>query len=469
AQYSKASTILWKSKNILSADDKYLQKMRGTECSVIFQEVANSLNPLHRVVKQVEDAIVQSGGAKDAKTKREAALNLLRRVSLPDPERRILAWPHELSGGQQQRVMIAMALAGNPKALIADEPTTALDVTVQAEILELLKQIQQESGLALLLITHDLGVVRAMADRVAVMQHGQLVELGTKEQVFNKPKHPYSQQLVRAQMPQPIQSAPQEQNPILEVNHLSVRYPILGGVFKRKRGEVIALKDAAFSLAPARSLGIVGESGSGKSSIALALLRLAPHSGRVSILGQEASLLSPLAFRPLRRRLQIVFQDPWASLSPRMTAGEIIGEGLAFHEPQLSPKQRQERVVSAMETVGLDADAQHRWPHSFSGGQRQRIAIARALVLEPRILILDEPTSALDKSVTIRILELLIRLQEERGLSYIFISHDLQTVRALAHDLLVLRAGEVVEQGSCEEIFANPQNSYTQRLLAAAL
>ena len=481
ARYSPDSKILWQNKNLLNSPPADLRRLRAADCSVIFQEVASSLNPLHKVVRQVEDAITQAGGPKDKKLRREQALDLLRRVALPDPERRILAWPHELSGGQQQRVMIAMALAGNPKVLIADEPTNALDVTVQAEILALLKKIQNESGLALLLITHDLGIVRAMADRVAVMRHGKLLEIGTKEQVLKNPRHPYSRRLIHARMPTPAATGDSDgdsdgdgdgdddKQPVLEVNNLSVHYPILGGLLKRQRGEVPAVTGATFSLAPGRSLGIVGESGSGKSSIALALLRLVPHTGRISLLGQEASLLSAAEFRPLRRRIQLVFQDPWASLSPRMTAGEIIGEGLAFHEPDLSHDAREERIVAALETVGIDPAARRRWPHSFSGGQRQRIAVARALVLEPRVLILDEPTSALDKSVTIRILELLVRLQEERGLAYIFISHDLETVRAIAHDLLVLRGGEVVERGSCAEIFDNPRDAYTRKLLAAAL
>ncbi|MDA7981173.1 MAG: dipeptide ABC transporter ATP-binding protein [Alphaproteobacteria bacterium] len=477
ARYSPDSKILWQNKNLLNSPPADLRRLRAADCSVIFQEVASSLNPLHKVVRQVEDAITQAGGPKDKKLRREQALDLLRRVALPDPERRILAWPHELSGGQQQRVMIAMALAGNPKVLIADEPTNALDVTVQAEILALLKKIQNESGLALLLITHDLGIVRAMADRVAVMRHGKLLEIGTKEQVLKNPRHPYSRRLIHAKMPTPAATGDSDgdgdgdddKQPVLEVNNLSVHYPILGGLLKRQRGEVPAVTGATFSLAPGRSLGIVGESGSGKSSIALALLRLVPHTGRISLLGQEASLLSAAEFRPLRRRIQLVFQDPWASLSPRMTAGEIIGEGLAFHEPDLSHDAREERIVAALETVGIDPAARRRWPHSFSGGQRQRIAVARALVLEPRVLILDEPTSALDKSVTIRILELLVRLQEERGLAYIFISHDLETVRAIAHDLLVLRGGEVVERGSCAEIFDNPRDAYTRKLLAAAL
>ncbi|MDA7986976.1 MAG: dipeptide ABC transporter ATP-binding protein, partial [Alphaproteobacteria bacterium] len=481
ARYSPDSKILWQNKNLLNSPPADLRRLRAADCSVIFQEVASSLNPLHKVVRQVEDAITQAGGPKDKKLRREQALDLLRRVALPDPERRILAWPHELSGGQQQRVMIAMALAGNPKVLIADEPTNALDVTVQAEILALLKKIQNESGLALLLITHDLGIVRAMADRVAVMRHGKLLEIGTKEQILKNPRHPYSRRLIHAKMPTPAATGDSDgdsdgdgdgdddKQPVLEVNNLSVHYPILGGLLKRQRGEVPAVTGATFSLAPGRSLGIVGESGSGKSSIALALLRLVPHTGRISLLGQEASLLSAAEFRPLRRRIQLVFQDPWASLSPRMTAGEIIGEGLAFHEPDLSHDAREERIVAALETVGIDPAARRRWPHSFSGGQRQRIAVARALVLEPRVLILDEPTSALDKSVTIRILELLVRLQEERGLAYIFISHDLETVRAIAHDLLVLRGGEVVERGSCAEIFDNPRDAYTRKLLAAAL
>ena len=472
AQFTSESKVLWQGEDLLALSEDGLRKKRGTELAMIFQETADSLNPLHRIIRQVEDALVQGGFKGGADARREEALKLLREVALPEPEKRILAFPHELSGGQRQRVMIAMALAGKPRLLIADEPTTALDVTIQAEILALLRRLKAEHGMAMLLVTHDFGVVRAMADRVAVLRRGQLVEHGTVGEVLESPQHPYTRHLVESRPPQ--SGAVRAESPeILQARGLSVRFPIVGGVLRRKRGEVVALRDASFRLREGCTLAVVGESGSGKSSLAYALLRLVQARGQVALNGRDLSGLTPAAFRPLRREIQIVFQDPWTSLSPRMTAGQIVGEGLALHEPQLSPQERTRRVAEALAACDLSPDAipnlLDRWPHSFSGGQRQRIAIARALVLNPKVLILDEPTSALDRSVTMRILALLTRLQKERNLSYLFISHDLATVRSLAHEVLVLEKGEIVEQGLCEEVFASPQHPYTQRLLSAVL
>ena len=472
AQFASESKVLWRGEDLLTLDEDTLRKKRGTELAMIFQETADSLNPLHRIIRQVEDALVQGGFKGGADARREEALRLLREVALPEPEKRILAFPHELSGGQRQRVMIAMALAGKPRLLIADEPTTALDVTIQAEILALLRRLKAERGMAMLLVTHDFGVVRSMADRVAVLRRGQLVEYGTVGEVLQSPQHPYTRHLVESRPPP--RSATQEASAeIVQAQGLSVRFPIVGGVLRRKRGEVVALRDASFSLREGRTLAVVGESGSGKSSLAYALLRLVQARGRVALNGRDLSSLTPAAFRPLRREIQIVFQDPWTSLSPRMTTEQIVGEGLALHEPLLSSAERRKRVAEALAACDLSPDTipnlLDRWPHSFSGGQRQRIAIARALVLNPKVLILDEPTSALDRSVTMRILALLTRLQKERNLSYLFISHDLATVRSLAHEVLVLEKGEIVEQGICEEVFASPQHPYTQRLLSAVL
>ena len=472
AKFGKESKILWQGEDLLALDEETLRKKRGTDLAMIFQETADSLNPLHRIIRQVEDALTQGGFKGSAEAQREQALKLLREVALPEPEKRILAFPHELSGGQRQRVMIAMALAGNPRLLIADEPTTALDVTIQAEILTLLRRLKAEHGMALLLVTHDFGVVRAMADKVAVLRRGQLVEHGAVREVLQNPQHPYTRHLIESRPP-PRSATKSDAEKILEAHQLSVRFPIVGGLLRRQRGEVVALEDASFTLREGRTLAVVGESGSGKSSLAYALLRLVQAKGRVALGGRDVSGLSPAEFRPLRREIQIVFQDPWTSLSPRMTAGQIVGEGLALHEPQLSAQERAQRVAEALAACDLSPETipgiMDRWPHSFSGGQRQRIAIARALVLNPKILILDEPTSALDRSVTMRILALLTRLQEERNLSYLFISHDLATVRNLAHEVLVLEKGKIVEQGVCEQVFENPQDPYTQRLLSAVL
>ncbi len=461
--------------DLLTAPIGRLRQIRGRDIGMIFQEPMTALNPLKTIGNQIAEVIVQhEGGANAAVQARVVAL--LRQVQLPDPAERARALPHQLSGGQRQRAMIAMALACRPKLLIADEPTTALDVTLQHQIMALLTTLQRELGMAVLLITHDLNLVRRHSDWVAVMQQGQIVEQGPVATLFAAPQHPYTQQLLAAApVAEPLPLIAPDAPCVLAAQGLSVRFQQpkprdsarnWRNVLSSTRAVTI-LDHLNLSLAAGETLGVIGESGSGKSTLALALLRLVRSEGAILIDGQSVEALSEAAFRPYRRDIQIVFQDPFGALSPRMTVGDIIGEGLRVHAPQLSRAERQARIVAAMVAVGLNDTGLNRYPHEFSGGQRQRIAIARALILRPRILILDEPTSALDATVQKQILALLRELQATLGLSYLFITHDLRVVQAMAHRVLVLYQGRVVEAGPTQQIFAAPQQAYTQQLVAS--
>ena len=457
-------TVTLDGQPILTANPATLRQARGGTAGIVFQEPMTSLNPLHRIGRQVGEAMALHG----ARPARGAVAALLAEVGFPDATDRLDAFPHQLSGGQRQRVMIAMALANNPRLLIADEPTTALDVTIQAQILALLARERARRGLALLLISHDLNVVRRVADRVCVMKDGRIVEAGPVEDVFARPQHPYTRMLIAAEpsgSPRPI---PPGAPMVAEAEALGVTFAVRRGLLRRAAGAVHAVDGVSLHIREGETLGLVGESGSGKSTIGLALLRMQPATGRIAVLGQDITGLTQSQLRPLRRRMQIVFQDPYGSLSPRMSMGDIVAEGLLVHEPSLTRQQRDARVAEALDEVGLPAEAAGRYPHEFSGGQRQRVAIARAIVLKPRLVVLDEPTSALDRSVQAQIVDLLRGLQARHGLAYLFISHDLAVVRALAHRVMVLRAGRVVEEGEAAVVFAAPRAPYTAALLAAA-
>ncbi|ODT66919.1 MAG: microcin ABC transporter ATP-binding protein [Pelagibacterium sp. SCN 63-23] len=462
-----SGNIFFNGQDLVAADEAELRAVRGNQVGMIFQEPMSSLNPVHSIGRQVGEVLTLHQGLRRNQA-RARAIELLHSVGIPDPQSRLEDFPHQLSGGQRQRVMIAMALANEPKLLIADEPTTALDVTVQAQILALLKSLQQRNGMAMLFITHDLSIVRRIADRVCVMTGGEIVETGPVDTIFTDPRHDYTRHLLAA-APQgtPPATAP-DAPPIVEARDLKVWFPIRRGLLRRTIGHLRAVDGVDLAIAKGETLGVVGESGSGKSSLGYALLRLIPSQGRIVVLGQNVENRSWRALRPLRQHMQIVFQDPFGSLSPRMSVSEIVEEGLKVHMPRLSASQRQERVIASMREVGLDPALATRYPHEFSGGQRQRIAIARALVLEPQFLVLDEPTSALDVSIQAQIIDLLRDVQRRRQLTYLFISHDLRTVRALAHRLIVMRAGKVVEAGPASEIFAAPREDYTRQLLAAA-
>ena len=459
-------SIQFDSEEMIGASKQTLMKVRGARVGMIFQEPMTSLNPLHTVAKQIGESLVVHRGMSKSEA-RARALELLKLVALKDPEQRLDSYPHQLSGGQRQRVMIAMALANEPDLLIADEPTTALDVTIQAQILELLRDLQQKLGMAVLLITHDLGIVRKTADRVAVMTDGEIVEQGPVAQVFDHPAHPYTQMLLAAEPKGDPVAADASADEILAADDLKVWFPIKRGLLKRTIGHVKAVDGVTVKLRAGQTVGVVGESGSGKTTLGLALLRLQSSEGAIRFDGKDIHGASWADMRPLRREMQIVFQDPYGSLSPRMTIGEIIAEGLNTHGIR-EGVEVEKRVASALEEVGLEPIMSRRYPHEFSGGQRQRIAIARAIVLEPRFLVLDEPTSALDMSVQAQIVDLLRDLQHRHNLAYMFISHDLKVVKALAHDLIVLKDGKVVEQGPAKAIFQAPQEEYTQALLAAA-
>ena len=459
--------ILFKGQDLVAARPEELRAVRGNDISMIFQEPMSSLNPVHTVEKQIGEVLAIHRGLR-ATAARKRTLELLDAVGIPDPASRLAAYPHQLSGGQRQRVMIAMALANEPDLLIADEPTTALDVTVQAQILTLLKQLQSRLGMAMLFITHDLGIVRRIADRVCVMTNGEIVETGPVAPLFADPQHAYTRHLLAAE-PRGTPPASDPAAPsIVDVADLKVWFPIKRGVFKRTIGHIKAVDGVDLSIRRGETLGVVGESGSGKSTLGYAVLRLLPSDGRIVVLGSEIQSRSWKAMRPLRADMQIVFQDPYGSLSPRLSVDRIVGEGLAVHAPQIGPQERDARVVKALEEVGLPAEARFRYPHEFSGGQRQRIAIARAMVLEPKFVVLDEPTSALDVSIQAQVVDLLRDIQQRRGLTYMFISHDLKVVRALANQLIVMRDGKIVEQGPAADIFAAPQSEYTRALMAAA-
>ena len=458
--------ILFRGEDMLQASDKRLRQIRGREISMIFQEPMTSLNPLHTVEKQISETLTLHKGLRGAEA-RKRCLELLDMVGIRDPESRLGSYPHQLSGGQKQRVMIAMALANEPDLLIADEPTTALDVTVQKQVLELLGNLQRKLGMAILLITHDLGIVRRYADRVSVMERGKLVEEADTEILFTNPQHPYTRTLLNAEPPQAPVALTGDTDLLLDVRNLEVRFPVRKSLFGKTREYFQAVQGASFSLQRGETLGIVGESGSGKTTIGHALLKLINSTGSIQLDGEELASLNQKQFRPWRKRLQIVFQDPFGSLNPRMSIEEIVREGLEVHDAENSTNH-QDKVIRALTDVGLDPEARHRYPHEFSGGQRQRIAIARALVLQPDIIILDEPTSALDRTVQKQVIELLRDIQMRYGLSYIFISHDLAVVRALSHKLLVLHHGKVVEYGPAEDIFRSPGQNYTRELLGAA-
>ncbi|MCB1515334.1 MAG: ABC transporter ATP-binding protein, partial [Hyphomicrobiaceae bacterium] len=436
--------------------------------SIIFQEPMTSLNPLHTIERQVGEILKLHRGLDD-KSARARVLELLHKVGIEQPEKRLAAYPHELSGGQRQRVMIAMALANEPELLIADEPTTALDVTIQAQILQLLADLQKEMGMAMLLITHDLGIVRRMAERVYVMKSGEIVEEGRMEEVFTNPQHPYTRHLINAEPKGDPPKADDSRPVVVETEDLKVWFPIKAGLLRRTVDHVKAVDGLSLKLRAGQTLGVVGESGSGKTTLGLALLRLISSKGPIAYVGRRIDGLTQKQMRPLRKEMQIVFQDPYGSLSPRLSIGQIIEEGLVIQQPQLSYDECRAKVGEALREVGLDPDSQDRYPHEFSGGQRQRIAIARAMVLGPKFVMLDEPTSALDMSVQAQIVDLLRDLQRKHDLAYLFISHDLKVVRALCNYVIVMRNGRVVEEGPAEEIFSNPQQDYTRELLAAAL
>ena len=459
--------VFFKGVDLLQADAPTLRGVRGNEITMVFQEPMTSLNPLHSIEKQVGEILVLHGARGDAHI-RARVIELLAEVGLPDPATRLSAYPHQLSGGQRQRVMIAMALANRPDLFIADEPTTALDVTVQAQILKLLKELQGKLGMAMLFITHDLGIVRKIADDVCVMQKGAIVEAGSVAVVFDNPQHAYTRALLAAEpkgMPAP--SNP-DAAPIVTGDDIKVWFPIKRGFLRRTIGHVKAVDGISLVVREGQTVGVVGESGSGKTTLGLALLRLIRSEGPIAYLGQRIDGLDSKAMRPLRRDMQIVFQDPYGSLSPRMSVADIVEEGLLVQDHGLNAAQRREIVARALADTGLDPAAMDRYPHEFSGGQRQRIAIARAMALNPKFVVLDEPTSALDMSVQAQIVDLLRDLQKRRNLAYLFISHDLKVVRALASELIVMRHGKVVESGPATEIFAAPKSDYTRALFAAA-
>ncbi len=460
-------SVAYGGRELLGASERDLRRVRGNDISFIFQEPMTSLNPLHTLEKQLGESLLLHQGLTGDRA-RARILELLTRVGIREPESRLQAYPHQLSGGQRQRVMIAMALANGPELLIADEPTTALDVTIQAQVLRLLADLKREEGLSMLFITHDLGIVRRIADRVCVMQGGLIVEQGSAAEIFAKPQHPYTRRLLAAEqtgLPAPI---PAGADTVAATENLRVWFPIHRGLLRRTAGYVKAVNDATLTVRAGETLGIVGESGSGKTTLALAIMRLLPvTAGRVVFLGRGVEGLSQREMRPLRKEMQVVFQDPFGSLSPRMSVGEIIAEGLGVHG--LEPGRDRRAMVSAIMTeVGLDPGTMDRYPHEFSGGQRQRIAIARALILRPRLMVLDEPTSALDMTVQVQIVQLLRQLQQRHGLAFLFISHDLKVVRALAHRVMVMRNGDVVEEGEAQAVFAAPRDPYTKELMAAA-
>ncbi|MFC2250093.1 ABC transporter ATP-binding protein [Labrys portucalensis] len=459
----------YRGRELLGLPAKELNKVRGDKITMIFQEPMTSLDPLYKVGRQVAEPIVHHRGG-SYKQARKKAVELFKLVGIPHPERRVDAYPHEMSGGQRQRVMIAMALANDPDLLIADEPTTALDVTVQAQILSLLAELRQRLGMSIVFISHDLNIVRRFADRVYVMRRGEVVETGTTQEVFDNPRHDYTKMLLAAE-PSGHKDPPRPDAPVLlEGRNIGVTYHLSGSLFGgHKAMDLKAVDDVSVRLQQGQTIGIVGESGSGKSTLGRALLRLNTGEGNIRFDGRDISRASVLEMRPMRRALQLVFQDPYGSLSPRMSVGSIITEGLRVHEPNLSAADRDIRAIQALTEVGLDPTARNRYPHEFSGGQRQRIAIARAMILKPKVVVLDEPTSALDRSVQKQIVELLRELQASHSLSYLFISHDLSVVRALSDYVVVMKEGRIVEEGPTAQIFDAPREAYTRTLMAAAL
>jgi microcin C transport system ATP-binding protein len=459
--------IHFNGRELIAMSERQMRRVRGDEITIVFQEPMTSLNPLHTIEKQISEILLLHRGLTGAAA-RARVIELLGQVGIRDPEERLTAYPHQLSGGQRQRVMIAMALANEPDLLIADEPTTALDVTVQAQILRLLKEIQTRMGMAILFITHDLGIVRKIADRVCIMKQGKIVEHGAVAQVFRAPQHPYTCELLAAEPKGKAPSLNPEGPVVIKTDDLKVWFPIKRGVLRRTVGHIKAVDGVSIEVRKGETLGIVGESGSGKTTLGLAILRLISSQGPVVFLGNPIHGLGFKGMRPHRRDMQIVFQDPYGSLSPRMSIADVIEEGLWVHQPNLSAAEREQKVVRALTDVGLDPATRFRYPHEFSGGQRQRIAVARAIVLEPTFVVLDEPTSALDMLIQAQIVDLLRDLQKRRELTYVFISHDLRVVGALACRVMVMRNGKVIEEGPAGEVFANPKDPYTRALFAAA-
>ncbi|MET1413139.1 ABC transporter ATP-binding protein [Roseibium sp. HPY-6] len=459
--------ILLDGTDMLAASDSEMRKIRGNTVSMIFQEPMTSLNPLHTVERQISEILKIHRGMGDTQA-RQRVLELLNQVGIREAEKRLNSYPHQLSGGQRQRVMIAMALANEPDLLIADEPTTALDVTVQAQILELLKELQRQQGMAMLFITHDLGIVRKFSDRVCVMTEGKIVEQGAVADIFEHPTHDYTKHLLAAEPKGEPPEGDDTKPIVVQADDLKVWFPVKRGFLRRTVDHIKAVDGIDIKVRQGQTLGIVGESGSGKTTLGLAILRMISSTGRIAFYGEEIQKNSWKQMRPLRRDMQIVFQDPFGALSPRMSVSDIVGEGLKVHFPGITAEERDRKVANALIEVGLDASTRHRYPHEFSGGQRQRISIARAMVLEPKFVMLDEPTSALDMSVQAQVVDLLRDLQKAHGLAYLFISHDLKVVRALANEVIVMRQGKVVESGSAERIFDAPQTDYTRALMAAA-
>ncbi|WP_026186635.1 ABC transporter ATP-binding protein [Ensifer sp. BR816] len=462
-----SGAILFNGKDLLKANDAELRHVRGNDITMIFQEPMTSLNPLHTIEQQIGEILELHQDLKGPAA-RARTLELLNQVGIREAEKRLGAYPHQLSGGQRQRVMIAMALANRPELLIADEPTTALDVTVQAQILELLKSLKDQHGMSMLFITHDLGIVRKIADRVCVMTKGKIVETGPTAEIFANPQHAYTRHLLASEPKGEPPPSDASKPIVIEGKDVKVWFPIKAGFLRRVVDHVKAVDGIDLTLRAGQTLGVVGESGSGKTTLGLALTRLISSQGRIGFVGQDIDAYSFRQMRPLRNRMQVVFQDPYGSLSPRMSIADIIGEGLKIHESALSDDERDARVAAALQEVGLDPATRWRYPHEFSGGQRQRIAIARAMVLKPQFVMLDEPTSALDMSVQAQVVDLLRDLQRKHNLAYLFISHDLKVVRALANEVIVMRLGKVVEQGPAERIFEAPAEDYTKALMAAA-
>ncbi len=467
ASHPTGSSVRFRGEELIGSGEAKLREVRGNEISMIFQEPMTSLNPLHKVEKQIDEMLLLHKGL-TAEQARSRALALLDMVGIKNPEQRLSSYPHQLSGGQRQRVMIAMALANEPGLLIADEPTTALDVTIQAQVLTLLKDLKARLGMAMLLITHDLGIVHKMSDRVYVMHAGEVVESGTTREIFENAQHPYTQKLLAAEPSGDPLPAPEDAPSVMTARDVRVWFPIKAGVLRRTVGHIKAVDGISVTVRAGHTVGVVGESGSGKTTLGLALLRLQRSEGSIRFGERELQGLRSKPLRPLRREMQVVFQDPFSSLSPRMSVGQIIEEGLLVHRLGQSDDERERLIIEALEEVGMDPENRHRYPHEFSGGQRQRIAIARAMVLKPRFVVLDEPTSALDMSVQAQIVDLLRDLQNRHGLAYLFISHDLKVVRTLSDEVLVMREGKVVEHGPAADIFEAPREPYTRALMAAA-
>ncbi len=468
ASHRAGSSILFEGEELIDKGEAYMRGIRGQQIGMIFQEPQSALNPLHTIERQIGEVLrIHQGMDRDATKAR--VLELLDMVGLPKMKQRLNAYPHELSGGQRQRVMIAMALANKPELLIADEPTTALDVTVQAQVLELLEELQKELNMAMLLITHDLSVVERMADHICVMRNGELMESSETKTLFSAPKHDYTKMLLNTRPHGTVKAIKDNAQTILSGNDIKVHFPHKRNFMGKTVSWIKAVDGIDITIKRGETLGVVGESGSGKSTLGLAALRLLKSQGTLSFDGQDISALNRKAMRPLRSRMQIVFQDPYGSLSPRMSVAQIIGEGLKLHQPDLSDAQRSDLIVKVLEDVQMSPDTRDRYPHEFSGGQRQRISIARAMVLAPEFVVLDEPTSALDVSVQAEIVDLLRGLQEKHSLSYMFISHDLRVVRAMSHNVLVMKDGIVIEHGSAEDIFSAPKEDYTKALLDAAM